>query len=106
MLEGRDIICFSHDWDGDPLSKKHIMLGLARRNRILWVNSIGNRNPRPTRSDVRRMAKKLWEFIRGCRRVAEHIYVFSPVLIPLHGNALARRFNRWFLGATLRRVCR
>jgi len=106
MLEGRDIICFCNDWDGDPLSKKHVMLGLARKNRILWVNSIGNRNPRATGRDLRLVVKKAREFAAGCRRVAENIYVFSPLVIPLHGNALARRFNRWFLAATLRRVCR
>src|SRR5205814_4624204 len=101
VLEGRDIICFCNDWDGDPLSKKHIMLGLARKNRILWVNSIGNRNPRATGRDLRLVVKKAREFAAGCRRVAENIYVFSPLVIPLHGNALARRFNRWFLAATL-----
>src|SRR5690606_41598938 len=25
VLRGRDIVCFSNDWDGDPLSKTHIM---------------------------------------------------------------------------------
>ena len=106
MLEGRDIICFCNDWDGDPLSKKHVMLGLARKNRILWVNSIGNRNPRVTGRDLRLVVRKARDFAAGCRRVADNIYVFSPLVIPLHGNALARRFNRWFLAATLRRVCR
>src|SRR6266446_85433 len=106
MLEGRDIVCFCNDWDGDPLSKKHVMLGLARKNRILWVNSIGNRNPRVTGRDLRLVVKKARDFAAGCRRVADNIYVFSPLVIPLHGSALARRFNRWFLAATLRRVCR
>ena len=70
MLEGRDIICFCNDWDGDPLSKKHVMLGLARKNRILWVNSIGNRNPRVTGRDLRLVVRKARDFAAGCRRVA------------------------------------
>src|SRR5262249_61662295 len=45
MIEGQDIIVFANDWTGDPLSKKHIVQRLAARNRILWVNSLGNRNP-------------------------------------------------------------
>ncbi|HVH68742.1 MAG TPA: glycosyltransferase [Gemmatimonadales bacterium] len=106
MLEGHDIICFCNDWDGDPLSKKHIMLRLGQRNRILWVNSIGNRSPRATRGDLRRIAGKLWGFLRGCRQVAPNIYVFSPFVIPFHGRALARWFNRWFLGVSLRWTCR
>jgi hypothetical protein len=36
-LEDRDILCFSHDWNGDPLSKTHLMRLLARNNCILWV---------------------------------------------------------------------
>src|SRR5438046_9567505 len=106
MLEGRDIICFCNDWDGDPLSKKHVMLGLARKNRILWVNSIGNRNPRSTGQDLRLVVKKAREFAAGCRRVAENIYVFSPLVISLHGDALASRFNRRLLAASLLRVSR
>src|SRR6266487_5162973 len=106
MLEGREHICSSNDWDGDPLSKKHSMPRLARKNRILWVNSIGNRNPRATGGDVRRALKKAREFGAGWRSVAENIYIFTPIVVPFHGSALARRFNRWFLGVTLRRVCR
>ena len=45
VLQGRDILCFSHDWTGDPLSKTHLMRLLARKNRVLWVNSIGYRTP-------------------------------------------------------------
>src|SRR4026208_770927 len=44
-LRGRDMLCFSHDWTGDPLSKTHLMKLLARDNRVLWVNSIGYRAP-------------------------------------------------------------
>src|SRR5262249_47271906 len=61
-LRGRDIVVFSNDWDGDPLSKTHIMRILSRDNRILWINSIGNRAPRPTVHDVRRMWKKIAGF--------------------------------------------
>ncbi len=68
MLEGNDIICFANDWDGDPLSKKHIALRLARKNRVLWVNSTGNRNPTASVRDVRRAWMKLRHFFRGAGR--------------------------------------
>ena len=51
-LRGRDILCFSHDWNGDPLSKTHLMRLLARDNRILWVNSIGYRTPTASKADA------------------------------------------------------
>ncbi len=106
MIEGHDIICFSNDWDSDPLSKKHIMQRLARKNRVLWINSIGNRKPTASAHDVRRIAKKLREFSKGPIRVDDRIHVFSPLAIPFHGSAMARCINRKALQWTLRRVCR
>lgn len=102
MIEGYDIICFSNDWDGDPLSKKHIMKRLAQRNRVLWVNSIGNRNPTISKSDASRALLKLKAFLRGPRQVSSGIHVISPIAIPFHGNAAARRINQWLLVLTLR----
>jgi len=106
VLEGNDIICFCNDWDGDPLSKKHIALRLARKNRVLWVNSTGNRNPTASVRDFRRVLKKLRQFCRGCRRVEKNIHVLSPLVIPFHGSRAARRINRWMLAWSLRRACR
>ena len=59
VLHGRDMLCFSHDWNGDPLSKTHLMRLLARNNRVLWVNSIGYRAPTASKRDLSRAAKKL-----------------------------------------------
>ena len=106
MIEGNDIICFSNDWDGDPLSKKHIALRLARENRVLWVNSTGNRNPTASVRDLRRAWKKLRQYFQGCRSVATNIFVFSPLVIPFHGNRAARWLNRRLLRWSLRRACR
>jgi glycosyltransferase involved in cell wall biosynthesis len=106
MIEGQDIICFSNDWDGDPLSKKHIMERLAKRNRVLWVNSLGNRNPTASVHDFKRVIKKLRDFTGGCRRVADGIHVFSPLAIPFHGSPAARWINRKALRWSLQRACR
>ena len=55
ILRGRDILCFSHDWTGDPLSKTHLMRVLSRDNRILWINAIANRMPTASSKDVSRI---------------------------------------------------
>lgn len=102
MIEGRDIICFGNDWDGDPLSKKHIMVRLARRNRVLWINSIGNRNPTRSARDLRRMAAKLRQFASGLRQVADSVWVLAPIAVPFHGSAAARWINRRLLAAAIR----
>src|SRR6478736_3601042 len=94
-LRGRDLICFSHDWGGDPLSKTHVMRLLARRNRVLWVNSIGYRAPAASRADAARALRKLRQAARPIRQVEPNLYVISPLALPAYGRAWARRFNRW-----------
>jgi glycosyltransferase involved in cell wall biosynthesis len=106
VITGRDIICFSNDWDSDPLSKKHIMTRLAKSNRVLWINSIGLRKPTATTSDFKRVFSKLTEFAKGRRQVTPSIHVFSPIAIPFHSSALAQWVNRRVLTWSVRRVCR
>ena len=106
MIEGNDIICFANDWDADPLSKKHIVLRLAQKNRVLWVNSTGNRNPTASVQDLRRVWKKVRQCFRGCRSVSRNISVFTPMIIPYHGIRAARWVNRRLLAWSLRRACR
>lgn len=105
-LLGRDIVCFSNDWDGDPLSKTHIMKILARDNRVLWVNSLGNRTPRATRSDAARAWKKLREAARGLSEPVPNLHVLAPVYLPAYGSAAARRLNGALLGLQVRRAMR
>jgi len=106
MIEGNDIICFSNDWDGDPLSKKHIATRLARKNRILWVNSIGNRNPTISAHDLRRALKKFSQCCRGLRRVGDNIWVLAPLVIPFHGSRTARQVNRRLLRLSIEQARR
>jgi len=105
MIKDQDIICFCNDWDGDPLSKKHIMQRLAKHNRVLWVNSVGIRKPTPTASDLKRILKKVREFARGSRQVDDRIHVFSPLAFPFHGSATGRWINRKVLRWSLLRAC-
>src|SRR5215467_9138483 len=106
MLSGEDIICFANDWDGDPLSKKQIMKLLARRNRILWINSIGNRNPTVSGKDLSRILKKAIQFAGGLRRVYENIWSFTPIVAPFHGSNIARKINRALLTTSIRFLCK
>jgi glycosyltransferase involved in cell wall biosynthesis len=105
MIKGQDIICFCNDWDGDPLSKKHIMQRLAKHNRVLWVNSVGIRKPTPSASDLKRIIKKVREFAHGSRQVADSIHVFSPLAFPFHGSSAGRWINRKVLRWSLLRAC-
>ena len=105
-LRGRDIICFANDWQGDPLSKKHLMLRLAKDNRILWINSLHNRRPRLARKDARRVAQKLREFVRGLVRVHPNIWALTPLYIPFLRYRWIRSLNRVLLQGQLRLALR
>ncbi len=97
-----DIICFANDWSSDPLSKKQIMLRLAQRHRILWINSINNRRPRIAQKDFLRSLQKLRDFRRGLTQVDKRIWVLSPLYVPFHGRPMVRSLNRWLLGWQIR----
>jgi glycosyltransferase involved in cell wall biosynthesis len=98
-LGGRDILCFSHDWSGDPLSRTHLMRLLARDNRILWVNSIGHRAPRASGRDLRRALTKLRAAAGPVREQEPNIFVLDPVAIPAYGIPGVRGLNHSLLRA-------
>jgi glycosyltransferase involved in cell wall biosynthesis len=106
VLKPSDIICFANDWAADPLSKKQIMLRLARQHRVLWINSINNRRPRLARKDFRRTLQKLRDFGQGLTQVEERIWVLSPLYVPFHRRPLVRSLNRWLLRWQIRRALR
>jgi glycosyltransferase involved in cell wall biosynthesis len=106
LLKGRDILCFSHDWTGDPLSKTHLMRLLARDNRVLWVNSIGNRTPGLNKADVGRLWKKLNAAREPLREVEPNLFVLNPLAIPVYGSKAARAVNRWWLRRQVRSAMR
>ena len=85
LLRGRDLLCFSHDWSGDPLSKTHLMRILARDNRVLWVNSIGYRTPTASKADITRAFKKLTAATAALCEPEPHIFVLIPIAVPVYG---------------------
>ncbi len=106
MLLNRSIICFAHDWHGDPTSKTHVMRILARRNRVLWVNSIGMRRPTASSRDLRRIVHKLKRGLSACREVEPNLWVVDPLVLPLPGIGAADRLNALVLASRLRGLCR
>lgn len=104
----RDMLCFSHDWSGDPLSKTHLMRLLARRgHRVLWVNSIGYRTPSlKARRDLGRIVRKLQAAAEPIREVEPNLFVISPLVIPAWGQpaiqAMNARLLRWQVQRAMR----
>jgi glycosyltransferase involved in cell wall biosynthesis len=105
-LGGRDIVCFSHDWSGDPLSKTHLMRLAARDNRVLWVNSIGYRAPTASRADMGRAFRKLAATAQPLREVEPNLFVLSPLAIPAYGVPAVRLLNAALLRLQVRSAMR
>ena len=105
-LRGRDILCFSHDWTGDPLSKTHLMRVLAKDNRILWINAIANRMPTTSSKDMSRIVKKLKAFAEPVREVEPNIFVLNPLAFPSYGNVSILKINQSFLARQVKKAMR
>jgi glycosyltransferase involved in cell wall biosynthesis len=105
-LLGRDVLCFSHDWTGDPLSKTHLMRVLSKENRILWINSIANRMPTTSSKDIKRIFGKLKRFTEPVREVEPNIFVLNPLAIPAYGTEAVRTFNQKFLISQVKKAIR
>lgn len=104
----KDMLCFSHDWRGDPLSKTHLMRLLARRgHRILWVNSIGYRTPSlAAKKDLGRAFAKLKAAAEPIREVEPNLFVISPLVIPAWGKPAIQKLNARLLRWQVRRAMR
>ncbi len=105
-LRGRDILCFSHDWTGDPLSKTHLMRVLAKENRILWINAIANRMPTTSSKDLSRIYNKLKSFTEPIREVEPNIFVLNPLAIPAYGNKTVVSLNQRSLVRQVKKAMR
>jgi glycosyltransferase involved in cell wall biosynthesis len=102
-LASTGIICFSKDWHEDPTSNHHVLRGLARSRRVLWLNSVGTRTPKLSSGrDLGKIRRKLAEFARGPVNVENDLWVFSPLVLPLPHSEVARRLNQQILRATVR----
>ncbi len=97
VLRGRDMLCFSHDFTGDPLSKTHLMRLLSRDNRVLWVNSIGYRAPSASARDLRRAVEKVRAAAQPITEPEKNIFVLSPLAIPAYGVPAVRAANKHLL---------
>jgi glycosyltransferase involved in cell wall biosynthesis len=106
-LEGQDVVCVGFaDWDAElPTNQHHLMGRLARRNRVLFVESLGLRRPQLAGRDVRRILRRLRRGLAKPRE-SEGVHVLSPLVVPLHGSAALRRLNAWLLRRQVRRAAR
>lgn len=97
------IVAFAKDHDEDPTSNHHVLHELAKSRRVLWLNSVGTRTPSlGSGRDLGKIRRKLVQFAKGPKNVADDLWVASPLVIPLPHSPIARAINRQLLRATIR----
>ena len=104
-LEGRDIVCLGFgEWDAELwTNQQHLMSRLARHNRVLFLESLGLRQPRLAGRDLRRMARRVERAAAGARAV-DGLHVLSPLVIPIHDRPRIRSLNAGLLRAQVGRA--
>lgn len=105
MIEGRSVICFAGEdwWYHHPHSKNHIMKRLARRNKVMFINSISMGLPSVRSRDFfAKIRRKLKSYLKFVRRSPEGIWVVTPIVTPFFSSRLGRTLNRILLILQLR----
>ena len=107
MTPPADIIAFCKDWNEPKTSNNHILEELAKRHRVLWVNSISTRGPNlASANDLKKIARKIRSWLHGIQVIHENLRVLTPIVLPFPRMRLAQRFNRWLTRALVRNATR
>ncbi len=99
------VVLATADWD-HPLwtNKQHTALSLVENgHRVLYVESLGLRPPRVSRSDGLRIVRRLQRLLRPPRQVCPNLWVWSPAVLPggTQGRALALNRGLFRSGLTV-----
>ncbi len=110
MIENQNIICFSSvDWTSYQTSKIYLMKIMSRRNRVLYVETLGSKTPGLYKSHLYRMARRIFRWLKGPTRPSDagpvnDILIYSPLIIPIHNSRFIRKMNFYILRWTFRRL--
>lgn len=107
MLRGKDIVCVGFaDWETELWTNQHhLMSRLAHENKVLFVESLGLRQPQLAGRDIARMLRRLRRGLAPPRTI-DGLHVLSPLVIPAHRFAAVRRLNAALLPRIVRRATR
>lgn len=92
-----DLIVFAEDWGGLPSSTQHLIKHLAKTRKVVWINSIGLRQPTFNLRDLKRLWHKLTatkvadsQQQQTASPESSHFHIINPRTIPAPKSRLAR----------------
>ncbi|NTS76158.1 glycosyltransferase [Catenovulum sp. SM1970] len=105
----KHLVVFGEDFNGLPSSTQHLVKLLANERKVLWVNSIGLRQPKFNFTDCQRVVNKIGQYLfkpKKCKKVSpfakqnashDNIHVMSAMTIPAPQSKGAREVARFLL---------
>ncbi len=100
LSEFDSVVLFSTaDWD-NPFwtNKQHMACKLAEAGfKVFYIESLGLRRVTVAKSDLGRIGRRLLRFFKGARQVQPNIWVYSPLVLPLHGYHIVEILNNFLL---------
>lgn len=102
-------LVFSDDWGVHPSSCQHLFKHIAKQHHVLWVNTIGMRNPTLTLQDLKKVRQKLFRMVhseenRPSAAYPGDLHVCQPFMLPFSDIKLIRRWNQKSVVFTVRRT--
>ncbi|MEW5948592.1 MAG: glycosyltransferase [Thermodesulfobacteriota bacterium] len=113
-MQNRNLVFFGEDWGRHPSTAQFIAKKLlARGYKIVWVDSLGLRQPKINKDDFCRIMHKALtvatQRLTNKKNIAagnenSTFIHFVPLVIPFHKYALVRVINRAILTRKIRRI--
>ncbi len=98
----RWLIFFGEDWGRHASTGQYLAKELSSNFKILWVNSLGLRQPKFNISDVKRIIIKVSDFFFSRKKKYKlqelnNIVVVAPLVLPFWKYKIIRKFNKIIL---------
>jgi len=105
MVRKFDILYIaSADYDEKSwVNAQHIAKRLGEKGfRVLYVNSLGLRAPSTNIRDIKKIFKKIKNFLFGMKNLDKNVFVITPLILPLRKFQIIEKINNFFLTIYLR----
>ncbi|MBI3538506.1 MAG: hypothetical protein HY070_13230, partial [Chloroflexi bacterium] len=97
------ILAANAEWDWETrVNCHHLAARLAKKNRVVFVDTIGGRTPAPR--EFKKILRRVRRIVGGVRTIRADLRVVAPFVIPIYGNEFARRLNTVLVAWQIRRA--
>lgn len=101
ILSGYEWVVFGPDWGRHPSVSQHLFSEFLGFSPVLWVETVGLREPQLSKRDLIRSIQKIVDFISGRRRrfasAPNGLTVICPPTLPFTRIRLVRLLNAWLV---------